>query len=342
MSADRSRVWRRLGRVALGFALGLAPFLVPFLEPLTYRIPLSLRPELRAATALLAGCLAFIVGERESFTPRRRKILGAWALAAPIGLALLGWSQSKFVVPYPIHSGLQASEIIAPPRIAGCPCAERTDTECLRFLTHDPARIALCWEGSRRTRNGVLWSLGYLLLIGGAQSGLGLLWVGSREARRSRRAPAPQTARAEHTLFLSYSRRDREFAERLAGDLKDRLQDRGIAVWSDWRETAVGDSLPRKIEEAISNSAWFGIILSPDSIASPWVRKELEMALTMEVEGRLTILAAALCEPSEIPLSLRGKVWADFTSSYEDGLEALLDRLAVPSRLDAPERSASQ
>ena len=328
LARSRSRFWRPLG----GAALALAFFYVPILERLTYFIPLSVRPELTALTAVLGGLAGLIWKRRESLSHSRRKWFRVGALAAvTIGLVFLGWLQTPFIVRVPFQSGLLASEIIAPPRIKedeGCLCRkDESDADCLQVLTANPAEIALCWDGSQLTRLRTLWSLGYLFALSGALSGLLLIRPG--------KAPRPQPAAVRPAgatgagLFLSYSRRDREFAERLAGDLTDR----GVAVWADWWEMAVGDSLPRKIEESIAKSAWFGIVLSPDSIDSRWVRAELDLALTMEMEGRLSILPI-LHESCEIPLSLRRKVWADFSSSYEEGLEALLGGLGVASRLD--------
>lgn len=306
----------------LGFALGLVPFLLSFLDSLTYLIPLSLRSELKTTTAVLGGFLALVVGEPALLGPFGRKVLRGWAFAAPVGLVLLGFFQ-QFVVRFPNEKGLLASEIIAPPRLGTCPCEAHSDEECLRELSLDPAVLAQCWDGSLRMRNRIAWSLAYLLAIGGAQSFLCLLWAGFRKAPRTVTVPARHTPGAKRTLFLSYSRNDGDFVERLAGD----LEAQGIAVWRDSSGMDVGDSLPRKIEEAISNSAWFGIVLSPDSVASSWVLNELAMARIMEIEGALTILPI-LQEPcEEVPLSLREKVFADFTSSYEEGLEALLRSL---------------
>jgi hypothetical protein len=308
-----SRLRRRAAAFGLGFALGLAPFLLSFLDSLTYLIPLSLRSELRTTTALLGGFLALVASERSSLGLLGRKVFRAWAFAAPAGLVLLVFLQ-PFVVRFPSEKGVLASEIIAPPRLAACSCETTSDEECLRELNLDPAVLAQCWDGSRRTRNRIAWSLGYLLAIGGAQSFLCLLWIGPGKVRR-----APVAGR---TLFLSYSRRDVEFADRLAKDLKKQ----GFGVWWDCWEMGIGDSFPREIKEALSKSAWFAIILSPNSVDSPWVEKELNMALILETDGAVKILPI-LHEPCEIPLLLRDKVWANFTLSYEEGLEALLHRL---------------
>jgi TIR domain len=329
---SRSRLWRGLGGVAFGLAVWALFFLLPFLDGWTYLIPLSVRMPLSRATAVLFALFGWMWSERQSLKHFWRRVPRAWAFVPLAGVLLLCSFQLLFVVRFRFHSGLLASEIVAPPRIEGgtCPCTkEESEADCLTSLTLEPNELARCWDGSRRTLNSMLWSLAYLLAVGGAPPGLALLWSRSREVRRPHPAAVRPAGGAAGGLFLSYSRRDREFAERLAADLTGR----GIVVWADWWEMAVGDSLPRKIEESIANSAWFGIVLSPDSIDSRWVRAELDLALTMEMEGRLSILPI-LHEPCEIPLSLRRKVWADFTSSYEEGLEALLGGLDVASEPD--------
>jgi len=328
------RSFGRAGALALGGSLGLAPFLVPFLKPLADFIPQILSGALMATTCLLGGLLALLVHERDALAPLGRKLLLAWMLGAPAGLALLGFFQWRFIVRFPLPQGRRGSEIVAPPRIATCPCKETADADCLREeLNLNPDSLALCWDGSRMSRNRLAWSLAYALALGGLQIVLIPLGLSPAGAWRARPVAALRPAGAGRALFLSYSRHDREFAERLAGD----LQARGIAVWWDWWEMEVGDSLPRKIEEAISASAWLGIVLSPDSVASPWVRTELDLALTLEIEGGLTILPV-LYRSCDVPLSLRSKVWADFTSSYEEGLQSLLGGLGslAPVRSAAP------
>ena len=304
----------------VGLIVGLAPFI--FWESLTYLIPLSLRDVMKTATPLLGGLIA-LIARSEPLGRRRRQVLQVWSFGAVAGLILLAifQSQPQFIVRFPhFNSSGLASEVIAGPRLKDCPCkVADADEECVPLLTAAPADMRRCWDESRRRWNRLAWTLGYLLLVGGGQSFLGLLWGGS--FRRARAVSQPTGA--TRTLFLSYSRLDRDFAERLASD----LQQRGIAVWWDFWEMEVGDSLPRKIEEAVSRSAWFGIVLSPDAVSSPWVRAELDLALTMEIEGGITILPI-LHRPCELPLSLRGKVWADFTSSYQESLESLLRRLA--------------
>jgi len=71
-------------------------------------------------------------------------------------------------------------------------------------------------------------------------------------------------------LFISYSSKDAEFVTKLAKD----LQGRGVSVWWDKWMMKVGDSLHKKIQEGITNSALLCVVLSPYSVSSPWVEKD--------------------------------------------------------------------
>ena len=80
-------------------------------------------------------------------------------------------------------------------------------------------------------------------------------------------------------VFLSYSHVDMIYAERLARDLRVW----GIGVWWDQEEILVGESLNARIQEGISQSTWLAIILTPDSVKSDWVQRELNGALMREL-----------------------------------------------------------
>jgi hypothetical protein len=127
-------------------------------------------------------------------------------------------------------------------------------------------------------------------------------------------------------LFISYSSKDAEFATRLAND----LHSKGVKVRWDKMEMKVGDSLHKKIREGITNSVWLGIVLSPNSVSSPWVEKELSAALAQELERRNVFVLPILYRDCLVPVFLKDKVYADFRISYERGLEALLERIDPP------------
>jgi hypothetical protein len=129
-------------------------------------------------------------------------------------------------------------------------------------------------------------------------------------------------ATATPEIFLSHSSKDKPFVRRLADD----LERKGISVWLDAREMMVGDSLRQKVEEGIKTSAWLGIVISHNSVQSPWVNAELSAGFARELsEGRVFVLPM-LIDDCEIPALLRDKIYADFRQDYHGGLEALLRR----------------
>jgi predicted esterase len=73
------------------------------------------------------------------------------------------------------------------------------------------------------------------------------------------------------TVFISYSNKDRDFAERLATDLRAS----GAGVWFDQWKIKVGHSITQKINDGIHDNDYLAVVLSPYSVASPWVKKEL-------------------------------------------------------------------
>ena len=125
-------------------------------------------------------------------------------------------------------------------------------------------------------------------------------------------------------LFISYSSKDKDFVKKLAEDLTSY----GVKVWWDQWEMKVGDSLNKKIQEGISQSSWLGIVLSPDSVKSPWVERELNSALIKELQLHDVFVLPILYRACDIPIFLQDKVYADFKTSYEKGLQILLDRIS--------------
>jgi hypothetical protein len=75
-------------------------------------------------------------------------------------------------------------------------------------------------------------------------------------------------------IFLSYSRHDQQFADSLTNS----LETHGIQVWVDQQNLQGGDSWRSAISEAITGCDAFVVVLSPDSVRSKNVAKELSMA----------------------------------------------------------------
>ena len=124
------------------------------------------------------------------------------------------------------------------------------------------------------------------------------------------------------SIFLSHSSVDKEFVR----ELNKILEDNGVKCWIDEAEIMIGDSLIKKIDEGIKVADYVAVILSPNSIKSPWVEKELEIAITKEVESGNTKVLPLLIENCEIPGYLKGKKFGDFRTSSKSisGLRELL------------------
>lgn len=129
------------------------------------------------------------------------------------------------------------------------------------------------------------------------------------------------------SLFISHNCKDKLFVRKLASD----LQRCGVRCWLDEAEIQVGDSLISKIRDAIDEMDYVGVVLSPNSVDSPWVQREVDIAMNQEIEGRrVKVLPLLYCE-CELPSFLKGKLYADFSSTekYESALTLLLRRLDV-------------
>jgi len=125
------------------------------------------------------------------------------------------------------------------------------------------------------------------------------------------------------TLFISYSSKDKKFSEKLATDLKNL----GIGIWLDKWEIKVGDSIIEKIGKGIKDNDFLGIVLSPNSVSSNWVRKELSAALIKELKSKSVVILPILLRDCEIPPLISDKKYADFRYNYDNGLRELVEVL---------------
>lgn len=136
--------------------------------------------------------------------------------------------------------------------------------------------------------------------------------------------------RRKPSIFVSHTWRDKPFVRKLAADLR-RV---GVYVWIDEAEMKVGDSLIAKISEGIENVDYVGVILSPQSVKSGWVRKELKIAMNQEIKQKRVKVLPLLVKECDLPRFLKGKLYADFSkpSNYHEALEKVLD--AIGARTD--------
>ena len=75
-------------------------------------------------------------------------------------------------------------------------------------------------------------------------------------------------------VFISYSRKDKEFVRRLDEELKRRDRE----AWVDWEGIPPGDTWEKTIYGAIEATHTFIFVLTPDSVASEVCGKEIAHA----------------------------------------------------------------
>jgi TIR domain len=125
------------------------------------------------------------------------------------------------------------------------------------------------------------------------------------------------------TVFISYSHGDAAFVERLIEDLE---YSEVRARYDRWILN-VGDSILAKLAEEVSVADKIIAVLSPRSVQSTWVRKELALAMAGEMSSAQTKVLPALIEDCTLPDMLIDKVYADFRAEYYHGLFAILRAL---------------
>ena len=125
-------------------------------------------------------------------------------------------------------------------------------------------------------------------------------------------------------IFISYSRKDRQFVSRLAND----LESKGWVVYYDLRLKP-----SQNFEEVLAKEAqaakYFLLVLSPASLKSAFVSREAKAALGRERNQATTVVPLLIepCKPQEILELMGPKYYADFTNDYDAGFKELLSTL---------------
>lgn len=114
-------------------------------------------------------------------------------------------------------------------------------------------------------------------------------------------------------IFISYSRRDEDFIKQLY----QALIDQGISTWYDRENIRVGNQWATEIVEGIRDCKVFVLSLSPDSAASPNVRKEVDLAQRYDKQ-----IVPLIWRTTEIPVAmeyqLAGIQWIEFNEKASE------------------------
>jgi hypothetical protein len=132
-----------------------------------------------------------------------------------------------------------------------------------------------------------------------------------------------------HSIFLSHSSRDKQFARKLYGDLRSIK----IKCWLDERELLPGDSILGEIDKGIKLWDRLLLVCSRSSLGPTtgwWVEQELERALAKERE----LVRRGVSGGMVIPITIDDYIFDDWDGKYR---ATLLERHVGDFRDQSPE-----
>ncbi len=166
----------------------------------------------------------------------------------------------------------------------------------------------------------------WLLLAAGLAIGVVIGVVVARRRRHPRLAaphPRPETRpfasatpASRATVFISHSYdTDHQLALRLAADLRA-----DVDVWVAPESIAPGESWLGSVERGLATSRVVLALLSRAALASPWVLKEIQAAMELEVQRRVRLVPVEV-EECDIPILLRTYQGLRLASGYDQIVE---------------------
>lgn len=121
-------------------------------------------------------------------------------------------------------------------------------------------------------------------------------------------------------VFLSHSHHDRAALSRLANTLVRH----GVPIWFSERNIAGAQQWLDEIGEALERCDWFIVLLTPNAVKSPWVKRELTYALNdPRFEGRIVPLLLRDCDYKKLAWPLMTLQLVPF-DNFAAGCKALL------------------
>jgi len=122
-------------------------------------------------------------------------------------------------------------------------------------------------------------------------------------------------------VFLSHSNSDRNFADSLSKTLRKH----GIPIWYSQTNILGAQQWHDEIGEALKRCDWFIVILSPHSVESMWVKREVMFALNSNgFANKIIPILYQSCDYDNLSWTLSLFQIIDFTKDSDDGFRELL------------------
>jgi hypothetical protein len=122
-------------------------------------------------------------------------------------------------------------------------------------------------------------------------------------------------------VFLSHAGKDHLQARRL----RDLLFANGIPVWFSQHHIRGAQQWQDEIGLALARCGWLLVLLTPNAVASMWVKRELNYALTQKrYRDRIVPVLLKDCDLPKLSWVLPQSQIIDLTKDYDRGCEELL------------------
>ena len=113
----------------------------------------------------------------------------------------------------------------------------------------------------------------------------------------------------EYDIFLSHNRADKDWTRMLAARIERETWDgRALKTFYSERDIRPGQSIPQRMQDALTKSRKVALILSPEALASPWIEVEYLSALYLDLSARQEYLIPLMhrdCKPPYLVAPLR-------------------------------------
>jgi TIR domain len=141
-------------------------------------------------------------------------------------------------------------------------------------------------------------------------------------AKRIRKTVVPEE------IFLSHAHQDHSLTLRLARTLKGH----GLRSWYSERHIPGAKQWLDEIGAALDRCDWFVVLLTPSSVRSKWVKRELTYALDQDrFEDRIVPLLVEPCEYTKLAWPLETLQIIPF-HRYTRGCKSLFELWSLPYR----------
>lgn len=120
-------------------------------------------------------------------------------------------------------------------------------------------------------------------------------------------------------VFISYSWKDKAVANQVRNSIPDQFE-----VWIDNERIAPGASISSAIQEGLSGSDYYVLLISEGSNSSVWVQREIALAFEFASSKKLSVVPILLSN-TPVPFEFKGLLYIDFRQSISEGLKTLRD-----------------